>query len=105
MRASKNLSRAIFPGALRRAASLLAALALVSQSLFVAASAQASQTKAQADKLGEEQRIVHVLNRLGFGARPGDVERVKAMGLDNYINQQLNPEKSPTRLRRTKSAI
>src|ERR1044072_7082181 len=43
--------------------------------------------------LTEEQRIIHVLNRLGFGARPGDVERVKAMGLDNYIKQQLNPEK------------
>src|SRR6185436_5981651 len=43
--------------------------------------------------LTEEQRIIHVLNRLGFGARPGDVDRVKAMGLDNYINQQLNPEK------------
>jgi hypothetical protein len=34
-----------------------------------------------------------VLNRLGFGARPGDVERVKAIGLENYINQQLNPDK------------
>jgi uncharacterized protein (DUF1800 family) len=43
--------------------------------------------------LSEEQRIIHVLNRLGFGARPGDVQRVKAMGLENYINQQLNPEK------------
>jgi uncharacterized protein (DUF1800 family) len=43
--------------------------------------------------LTEEQRIIHVLNRLGFGARPGDFERVKAMGLDNYIKQQLTPEK------------
>jgi uncharacterized protein (DUF1800 family) len=43
--------------------------------------------------LNDEQRILHVLNRLGFGARPGDVARVKAMGLDNYINQQLNPQK------------
>jgi uncharacterized protein (DUF1800 family) len=43
--------------------------------------------------LTEEQRIIHVLNRLGFGARPGDVERVKAIGLENYINQQLSPEK------------
>jgi uncharacterized protein (DUF1800 family) len=43
--------------------------------------------------LTEDQRIIHVLNRLGFGARPGDVERVRAMGLDNYVNQQLNPEK------------
>lgn len=46
-----------------------------------------------AKKLTEEQHIVHVLNRLGFGARPGDVQRVKAMGLENYINQQLAPEK------------
>ena len=44
-------------------------------------------------KVTEDQRILHVLNRLGFGARPGDLERVKAIGLDNYINQQLNPEK------------
>jgi uncharacterized protein (DUF1800 family) len=44
-------------------------------------------------KLTDEQRIIHVLNRLGFGARPGDVERVRAMGIENYINQQLNPEK------------
>ena len=44
-------------------------------------------------RLSEEQQIIHVLNRLGFGARPGDVERVKSMGLTNYINQQLNPEK------------
>jgi uncharacterized protein (DUF1800 family) len=51
------------------------------------------QKHAKTQALTEEQRILHVLNRLGFGARPGDVERVKAMGLDNYINQQLNPEK------------
>src|SRR3989454_2967382 len=48
--------------------------------------------KLQAARLTEEQRILHVLNRLGFGARPGDIERVKAMGIENYINQQLHPE-------------
>jgi uncharacterized protein (DUF1800 family) len=46
---------------------------------------------AKTKALSEEQRILHVLNRLGYGARPGDVERVKAMGLDNYIKQQLDP--------------
>lgn len=40
--------------------------------------------------LTEDQRIVHVLNRLGFGARPGDIEKVKAIGLGKYIEQQLN---------------
>src|SRR6266403_179373 len=44
-------------------------------------------------RLTDDQRILHVLNRLGFGARPGDIERVKAIGLDNYIAQQLSPEK------------
>ena len=52
-----------------------------------------AEKRAKSKDLTEEQRIVQVLNRLGFGARPGDVERVKAMGLENYINQQLNPEK------------
>ena len=41
--------------------------------------------------LTEDQKILHVLNRLGFGARPGDVERVKKMGLSKYIDEQLNP--------------
>src|SRR5688572_29690153 len=44
-------------------------------------------------RLTEEQRIVHVLNRLGFGPRPGDVERIRSIGLEKYINQQLAPEK------------
>ncbi|MGH9947704.1 MAG: DUF1800 domain-containing protein [Pyrinomonadaceae bacterium] len=41
--------------------------------------------------LSDEQKIVHVLNRLGFGARLGDVEKVKAIGLQKYIDQQLDP--------------
>jgi uncharacterized protein (DUF1800 family) len=43
--------------------------------------------------LTEDQKIVHVLNRLGFGPRPGDVARVRAMGLDRYIALQLTPER------------
>jgi uncharacterized protein (DUF1800 family) len=52
----------------------------------------AAGTDEKVDKktLTEEQKIIHVLNRLGFGARPGDVERVKRMGLQKYIDQQLN---------------
>ena len=45
--------------------------------------------------LTEEQKILHVLNRLGYGPRPGDVERVKAMGLTAYLRQQLYPETIP----------
>src|SRR5215216_3237886 len=61
--------------------------------MTAAQSIAVAQKRPKNKGLTEDQRIVHVLNRLGFGARPGDVERVKALGLENYINQQLNPEK------------
>ena len=70
----------------------LVALLFTSLAAVSGQSMKAKQT-AKAGKLTEEQRILHVLNRLGFGTRPGDVERVKAIGLDKYIEQQLNPEK------------
>jgi len=47
-------------------------------------------SKSPKKSLTEDQKIIHVLNRLGFGARPGDVERVRAMGIQKYIDQQLN---------------
>ena len=37
--------------------------------------------------------IAHVLNRLTFGARPGDVERVREAGLAAWIDQQLHPSR------------
>jgi uncharacterized protein (DUF1800 family) len=41
----------------------------------------------------EQQRAVQALDRLTFGPRPGDVEAVKAMGVDKWIDSQLHPEK------------
>ena len=38
---------------------------------------------------------MHVLNRIGFGPRPGDVERIHEVGLRQYIDQQLHPERVP----------
>ena len=42
--------------------------------------------------LTEEEKIIHLLSRLSFGPRPGDIERVAAMGIQAYIEQQLRPE-------------
>ncbi|HXA00107.1 MAG TPA: DUF1800 domain-containing protein [Candidatus Dormibacteraeota bacterium] len=42
-------------------------------------------------ELSPEEAIQHALNRLAYGPRPGDVERVKQMGLAKWIDQQLNP--------------
>ena len=75
-----------------RAFALAAVLALLSNN-FVVGAAQTPAAKAGAQKLTEEQRVVHVLNRLAFGVRPGEVERVRKMGLEAYIEQQLNPSK------------
>jgi hypothetical protein len=38
-----------------------------------------------------DDRILHALDRLTFGPRPGEVEEVKAIGLDTWIAQQLHP--------------
>ena len=43
----------------------------------------------------DDKTVLHVMNRIAFGPRPGDVERVKAMGLAAYIEQQLHPERIP----------
>ena len=42
-----------------------------------------------------EAEALHVLNRLAFGPRPGDVERVMKMGVDRYIDEQLHPDTIP----------
>ncbi len=39
----------------------------------------------------EAALAVHVLNRITFGPRPGDVERVSDMGVRAFIDQQLYP--------------
>ncbi len=38
---------------------------------------------------------VHLLNRIGYGPRPGDVERILGMGLDRYIQSQLDARADP----------
>ena len=44
-------------------------------------------------QIDDRQRVIHALNRLTFGPRPGDVDRVMSVGLDKWIDQQLHPEK------------
>jgi uncharacterized protein (DUF1800 family) len=40
----------------------------------------------------DDQKIAQVLSRLTFGARPGDFEKVRQMGVAAFINQQLDPD-------------
>jgi uncharacterized protein (DUF1800 family) len=38
-------------------------------------------------------RAVHLLHRITFGPRPGDVERVLSLGIDAYLDAQLEPDR------------
>ncbi len=44
-------------------------------------------------QMDAHKRAAHALNRLAFGPRPGDVERVTQMGVDKWIERQLHPDK------------
>ena len=44
-------------------------------------------------ELTEDEAALHALNRLAYGPRPGDVERVKQMGLEKWVDLQLHPER------------
>jgi len=43
----------------------------------------------------DAKTITHVLNRVAFGPRPGDVEKIRAIGINRYIDEQLHPERIP----------
>ena len=59
------------------------------------APAAATLSAATAAFPNDEKTIAHVLNRIGFGPRPGDIQRVQAIGLERYIDEQLHPERIP----------
>ncbi|HTR37449.1 MAG TPA: DUF1800 domain-containing protein [Bryobacteraceae bacterium] len=42
-------------------------------------------------KLNKDQQVLHALDRLTFGPRPGDFERVKKQGLKKWIDLELHP--------------
>jgi len=44
-------------------------------------------------ELAADQQVIQALNRLTFGPRPGDVQKVRSMGLDKWIDLQLNPSR------------
>src|SRR5258707_8053434 len=95
MNCSINFARSLRLHSWPRTAALILVLVILCQPVFwLAANAQGRPQRGAKKQLAmtEDQRIAHVLSRLTFGARPGDFERVKAMGVDAFINQQLDPD-------------
>lgn len=79
---------------LQAALALALCVVLVEQPVVAESASRKTKDQAAADAKGQlagDQRILHALNRLTFGPRPGDVAAVQAMGLDRWFAQQLNP--------------
>lgn len=83
----------------------IAATALLAASLLVAACGAARHDPAGSTdvidtaspigprELSADEQVHQVLDRLAFGARPGDIDRVRAIGVDAWIAQQLRPDR------------
>jgi uncharacterized protein (DUF1800 family) len=75
------------------AATSLALPALLPFSLLVdgAGASRPLVLAADAAESDNSDQISHVLNRLTYGPRPGDFEKVRSLGVQRFIQAQLNP--------------
>ena len=105
-RQPRTVSPGAFPGINRSPRALLALSLSLSTFLSLgpgapfAAASLAPDKKPKQDpilkglpvsELSADEAVLHALNRLAYGPRPGDIERIKQMGLAKWIDQQLNP--------------
>ena len=58
-----------------------------------AVAAKKKSADASIGTMDPAKRALHALDRLTFGPRPGEVERVSKMGVENWIELQLDPDK------------
>jgi uncharacterized protein (DUF1800 family) len=76
---------------------VLAAILILPGVAFTKPSKAADEAKRQAKlfqkKISKDQQILHALDRLTFGPKPGDVARVKKMGLKKWVDLELHPER------------
>ncbi len=80
----------------RFVANLLALLLALSPLFAQAQDSKKNKSKtlpASTKSLSAEQKTVHLLDRITFGARPGDIERVMKTGWEKYLDEQLHPDR------------
>ena len=81
-----------------RAAFIALSICLLTGISVYARKSTGASTQAAAlfrQRIANDQKAGHALNRLTFGPRPGDVQRVQALGLKKWIGLQLHPERIP----------
>jgi uncharacterized protein (DUF1800 family) len=74
---------------MKRLGCWLGLAALLPTSFLAAAAGRFDQ------KLSTDKQAIHVLNRITFGPRPGDVEQVRKMTVEKWIDSQLHPDRIP----------
>ncbi len=80
----------VWTGSLRAVVAAVLCVLMVDQPLLAEGMVPKKPVAAAVQLQGQE-RVLHALNRMTFGPRPGDVATVQAMGLDTWFERQLNP--------------
>src|SRR5438132_11037529 len=70
------------------------AFAVVASALCAQMALAKKGKETSSSQMPEQKRAMHALNRLTFGPRQGDSNRVMAMGVDIWIDHQLHPIKN-----------
>jgi len=83
------------PSAMRSRLQFAPVLALAVMACVGAQVALAKKDKliSNPPQMPAQKRTLHALGRLTFGPRAGDIDRLMALGVDQWIDQQLHPEK------------
>ena len=79
----------------RRAAVAVAALGVLTAAGLTGCARNPRSSLPRAARRPDAATIVHLLNRVGYGPRPGDpgdIARVQRLGIAAFIDQQLHPE-------------
>ncbi|MDQ6689342.1 MAG: DUF1800 domain-containing protein [Gemmatimonadota bacterium] len=74
-------------------AAALLSLAPINSSAQGAKPKKIAIARSDVRELPADQQIIQALSRLTFGPRPGDALKVRAIGLDAWIDQQLRPDR------------
>ena len=90
MRFGRRLAEVI-AGSARVLPALVLCVLSVEQPMPAGAAVRKTTAGYRARQIQGDERVLHVLNRFTFGARPEDVAAVRAMGVRQWFERQLNP--------------
>ena len=73
--------------------SAIASILIVAMSALTASLPAAVKPATTTASLSGDEKLLQVLNRFTYGPRPGDLEHIRAIGLQAWFNEQLVPQR------------